>query len=136
MQLNRILNKKNNSFNFNERLNGNHLFLYKFKNFSTNSTKTSVIVYIIHGLFTSFLILIIFYIVLVVLTISNIVNKISVNNSIGNININISKIEKKYNKEISKINEKSISDLGFVKYNENIFVQKKDSTILSFLSTE
>ena len=52
------LKHKLDSLDLKERLNGNALFLHKFNGFSTNSTKTSFIIHIVHALLTTIFILI------------------------------------------------------------------------------
>ena len=116
-----------------ERLNGNRLFLYKFRGFSTNSTKTSVLIFIVHSFFTTIFILIFIYIVFVVLTIFNIINKKETLSNIVNINNHIVNLENNYNKQISGISMDSLETFGFVNANHVTFVSKKDKLALSLL---
>jgi len=128
------LKHKLDSLDLKERLNGNSLFLHKFSGFSTNSTKTSFTIHIVHALLTTIFILIIIYAYLVVGSVFNIINKKVSLTNINNLNQSIAKIEGDYTKKVSAIDADMISKLGFVKVDQKSFATRvDDAASLSFL---
>jgi len=128
------LKHKLDSLDLKERLNGNALFLHKFNGFSTNSTKTSFIIHIVHALLTTIFILIIIYLYLVVGSIFNIIDKKVSLTNINNLNQSIAKIEGDYTKKVSAIDADTISKLGFIKADQKSFaIRMDDAASLSFL---
>ncbi len=118
----------------NERLSGNKLFMHKFKNFSTTSTKTSLKIHIIHALIFILFVLAAAYILFVVLTISNIINKKESLAAINDLNIKSAKIEKDYNLAINSLSKDYAIKNGFIDIEMNNFAVRKDAAAsLSFL---
>ena len=121
----------------NNRLSGNRLFLYSFKNFSTTSTKKSLRIYIIRALSTIVILLGIVYILLVVAIIFNIMNKKEGLAIINDVSIKTAKIEREYNSLISTLTKDFALENGFVKAADNNFAFRKDTaTGFSFLYEE
>lgn len=118
----------------NDRFSGNRLFMHKFKNFSTNSTKTSFKIQIIHALIFIGIILSIVYILFVIFIIGNIINKKESLAMINNLNIKSAKIEKEYKLAITPITKNFALANGYVEIDMNNFAARKDNAAsLSFL---
>jgi len=118
----------------NDRLNGNKLFLHKFKNFSTTSVRTSLKMHIIHALISILAILAVVYIVAVVIIVSNIINKKEGLATINDLNIQSAKIEREYNLAIVSLTKEYALSQGFVDMEMNNFASRKDNAAsLSFL---
>ncbi len=118
----------------NDRLNGNRLFLHKFKGFSTSSLKVSIKIHIIHALISILIILSLLYILFVIFIISNIINKKESYAFINDLNIKSARVEKDYNLAINSLTKEYAKENGFIDIEMNNFAIRKDSaTSLSFL---
>ncbi len=118
----------------NDRLNGNKLFMHKFKSFSTTSLRTSLKIHIIYALIFILFVLILIYILSVVSIIFNIINKKETLASINDLNIKSAKIEKDYNLAITNLSKKYANEHGFIDIEMNDFAIRKDTAAsLSFL---
>ena len=118
----------------NDRFAGNSLFMFKFKNFSTSSVKTSYKMQIIHALIFIALVLSIVYILFLIFIIGNIINKMESLVMENNLNIKSAKVEKEYNLAITPITKDFALANGYKEIEMNNFAARKDNAAsLSFL---
>ncbi len=116
-----------------ERLHGNKLFLHNFKDFSTNNSKLSFKMHIIHAMLFILVTISIIYIVIVISIIFNIINKKESLAEINNINFSIAKINKIYNVSVSGLTKEYALSNGYKESKDNFFVSRKDAAAnLSF----
>jgi hypothetical protein len=117
-----------------ERLQGNKLFLHNFKDFSTNSTKISLKMHILHAVLFILTSLSILYMAIVISIIFNIINKKESLAEINNINFSIAKMNKSYNMSVLNLTKEYALNNGYVESKDNLFVSRKDAAAnLSFL---